>query len=180
MSKKKIVSILVVWLMLVILISASTIVSAGKPYYWLVTDGDIFPESVFVEYTENWIENVTNERNAEFIWFVDKGVSRGGSPVGSDKPTGGTKAILSITGSGNDLQLNIQIFKGGAKNPSAGPEIYQWIIIDGKNSDYDCINVEFTDLITGESIQSILLYENDEVTIGIPHVLKFGCRMLLI
>ncbi len=180
MRKEKFVSILLVGLMLLILISTSPIVYAGKPIYWLVTDEDIFPESVFVKYVENWTENGSNERIAQFIWFVDKGISRGGSPMGSDKPVGGTKAILSMTGSGNDLQLNIQIYKGGAKKPSADPEIYQWIIIDGKNSDYDCINIVFTDSITGKTISMFSLYENDVANIGISHVLIFECRMWLI
>ena len=180
MRREKFVSIILVWLMLLILISTSPIVYAGKPYYWLVTDGDIFPESVSTECADQWTENDSNERNAEFQWFVDKGMSRGGSPAGSNKPVGGTKATLSVTGPGNDLQLNIQIYKGGAKSPSAGPEIYQWTIIDGKNSTLDCINIVFTDLITGKSITSVSLYENDVANIGIPHVLIFECSMWLI
>ena len=180
MRREKFVSIILVWLMLLILISISPIVSAGKSYYWLVTDGDIYPQSVFVEYVDYWADNGLEERNAQFQWFVDKGTSRGGSLAESDKPVGGTKATLSMTGSGNDLQLNIQIYKGGAKNPSAGPEIYQWTIIDGKDSYYDCINVVFTNSITGKSTPSVSLYENDVANIGIPHVLIFECRMWLI
>ena len=78
------------------------------------------------------------------------------------------------------MELNIQIYKGGAKNPSVGPEIYHWIIIDGKNSSDDIINIEFTNSITGELISSISLYENDEVNLGLPQVLKFECRMWLL
>jgi hypothetical protein len=180
MKKEKFVSILLLGMMLLIIFSASPSVSAGKPIYWLVTDGDIFIENVFVEHVENWIENGPNERVAHFQWFVDKGMSRGGSSIGLDKPIGGTKAILSMSGSGNDLLLDIQILKGGAKNPSAGPEIYQWLITDGKNSDNDCINIEFTDLITGKTISMVSLYENDVVNIGISHILMFECRMWLI
>jgi hypothetical protein len=180
MGREKFVSIILVGLMLLILISTSPMVHAGKAYYWLVTDGYIFPESVITEYADQWTENGSNERVAEFQWFVDKGTSRGGSSVGSNKPVGGTKATLSMTGPGNDLHLNIQIYKGGAKSPSAGPEIYNWTIIDGKNSTFDCINIVFTDLITGKSIKSVSLYENDVVNIGIPHVLIFECRMWLI
>ena len=120
------------------------------------------------------------ERNALFQWFVEKGTSRGGPLVTSDKSVGGTKAILSMTGSGNDLHLNIKIYKGGVKKPSAGPELYQWTITDGKNSDNDCINIVFTNSITGKSISTVSLYENDVANIGIPHVLIFECSMWLI
>ena len=164
---------------MLILISASQIVYVDKPYYLLATDGDTNPQSVFVEYVDQWTEYSLNERNALFEWFVDKGASRGGSSTEQDKPVGGTKATLSMTGLGNDLQLNLHIYKGGAKNPSTGPEIYQWIIIDGKNSPNDCINIEFTNSITRKTLSSVSLYENDVANIGISHVKIFECRMWL-
>lgn len=179
MRKEKIVGILLVWLMLLILISTSPMVSAGKSFYWIVTDGVIDPQSDFVEHFDTWSGVGLEEQAAHFQWYVDRATSRGGSLTGLDKPVGGTKAILSMTGSGNDLQLNIQIYKGGAKNPSAGPEIYEWTIIDGKDSSNNCINVVFTNLITGKTIKSISLYENDIVNIGIPKVLIFECTMQL-
>jgi hypothetical protein len=180
MRKKKFVGILLVWLMLLFLINTSQIVYADKPYFLLVTDGDTDPESDFVEYIDLWSESGPNERFAQFEWIVDKGGSRGGAPIDQDKPVGGTKAALLMTGSENNLELNIKIYKGGAKNPSVGPEIYHWIIIDGKNSSDDCINVEFKNSITGELISSISLYENDEVNLGLPQVLKFECKMWLL
>jgi hypothetical protein len=103
--------------MLLILTSTSQIVSADKPYYWLATDGETDSQIVFVEYVDEWTVDEPNERIAEFEWFVDKGLSRGGSSNHQDKPVGGTKASLSMTGSGNHVQLNIQIYKGGEKNP---------------------------------------------------------------
>ena len=181
MRKKKSVNIILLVLgMLLILMSTSQIVLADKPYYLLVTDDDYNPLSDFVNYTDTWSEYGLIERIAHFEWVVDKGISRGGSPIDQDKSVGGTKVSLSMIGSENDLQLNIQIYKGGAKNPSIGPEVYQWNITDGKNSFEDCINIEFTNVLTGELISSISLYENDEVHLGLSQVLKFNCRMELI
>ena len=180
MRNKKIVGILSIWLMLLFLINASQIVVADKPYFLLVTDGDTDPQSDFVEYIDLWNESGPNERIAQYEWIVDKGASRGGTIKDQDKSVGGTKAAISMSGSENNLQLNIQIYKGGAKNPSVGPEIYQWIKLDGKNSSDDCINIEFTNSITGELISSIKLYENDDVNLGLPQVLKFECKMWLL
>ena len=152
MKNKKFVGILLVFLMLLFLVSTSQIVYADKPYYLLVTDGDYNPQSDFVEYIDLWSDSGPNERIAKFEWIVDKGGSRGGAPINQDKPVGGTKATLLMTGSENNLQLNIIIYKGGAKKPSVGPEEYQWIILDGKNSSDDIINLDFTNSITGELI----------------------------
>jgi len=180
LRKKKLVGILLVWLMLLILINTSQIVYAAKPYYFLVTDGDTDPQSEFVEYIDLWSDSNPNERIAQFEWIVDKGASRGGALKDQDKPVGGTKAALSMSGSENNLELIIKIYKGGEKNPTVGPEIYQWIILDGKNSSEDCINIEFTNSITGELISSISLYENEKINLGLPQVLKFECKMWLL
>jgi hypothetical protein len=145
-----------------------------------VTDGDTDPQSEFVEYIDIWLDSGPNERIAQFEWIVDKGASRGGALKDQDKPVGGTKAALTMTGSENNLELIIKVYKGGEKNPSVGPEIYQWIILDGKNSSDDCINIEFTNTITGELISSISLYENEKVNLGLPQVLKFECKMWLL
>ena len=180
MGRRKFVIIVLVMLMLFILLSATPIVSAGKAFYWIVTDGEIDPLSDSAEYTDAWTGDDPQERVAEFQWYVDRDISRGGSPTGQDKPVGGTKATLSMTSSGNDLQLIIEIYKGGAKKPSAGPETYQWTIIDGMDSANDCINVIFTNSITGKLISEVSLYENDIVNIGIPNVLIFECTMSLV
>jgi hypothetical protein len=178
MRKKKIVGLVLVWLMLLIIIGTSPLVSAGKSIYWIVTDGVIDISSDYVAYSDFWTGVGFEEQYAYFEWYVDSGASRGGS-LTQQKPVGGTKAILSMTGSGNDLQLKITIYKGGASNPSGGPEIYEWNIIDGKDSVYDCITVVFTNLITGKTTKPISLYENDVVSIGIPKVLNFDCIMEL-
>ena len=179
MRREKFISIILIWLMLLILINISPIVSAGKSYYWLVIDGDIDPQSVFIEYEGQWTDDGLVDRNALFQWFVEKSTSRGGSLPDLDKPVGGTKTTLSMMSSGNDLQLNIQIYRGGGKNPSTDPEIYQWTIVDGKNSNDNCINIVFTNIITGKSTPLVSLYENDIINIGIPHVSIFECTMQL-
>lgn len=180
MRKIKNKIIILVWMMLLALISISPIVFADKAYCWLVTDEVIDPEEVFTYKEYIWTDNDPVQQTANFEWHVDKGTSRGGSLFDSEKPIGGTKATLSMTGSGNDLQLNIIIYKGGAKNPTAGPEEYQWTIINGKNSDNNCINVEFINTITAKTIAILKLYENDVANIGIPHVLTFECKMWLL
>jgi hypothetical protein len=179
-KKKKSIVIMLFILFFMTIFSASSTVNAGKAYYWLATDGDIDPQSVFVEYSDLWTGQDLEQRIAQFKWYVDRSVSRGGSISDSSPTVGGTKAELSMSGSGNDWQLNIQIYRGGAKKPTAGPEIYQWNIINGMDSHHDCINVVFTNTITGKTSKSITLYNNDVEIVGLPHISEFTCRMWLI
>ena len=81
-------------------------------------------------------------------------------PIGSyGGIMGGGKILLSLTDSGNDWYLNIQIYKGGSNKPRVGPEGIQWRIINGKDSGYDGINVIFTDIFSGKTSKEIsLLY----------------------
>jgi len=177
MKKNKFAAL--VMLLLMLLISIAPIVCAGKSFYWLVTDGLIDSQIVSVTYNDYWTGVGLEERFAQFQWYVDKGISRGGSLSGLNKPVSGTKASLSMTGSGNDWQLTIEIIKGTFKNPSAGPETYKWIIINGKDSTNDCINIVFTNLDNGKILPPVSLHENDIAYINIPNVLKFECRMWL-
>ena len=178
MRKEKFIGIILL-LVLFCLISVSPGVFAGKAFYWLVTDGEIDSNSVYYAYSDQWIGSSV-DKVADFQWYVDKGISRSGALTGLDKPISGTKATVSLIALDNDLQLTIEIIKGSFKKPSAGPEIYQWTIIDGKNSDNDCICVVFTDLETSEVLESIWLYEGDVFNIRLPSVLRFECSMQLI
>jgi hypothetical protein len=178
MINKKFVAIAFLFLML--LISVGQIVCANRSFYWLVTDGVIDPLSDFVEYYSTWTGNGLEERNAQFKWYVDSGTSRGGAIPDVDKLISGTKVTLSMTSSGNDLILTIVIMKGADKNPSGGPEIYKWTVINGKDSTNDCISIVFTNLDSGKLLPVISLYENDIAEINIPKVSTFSCRMWLI
>ena len=177
MKKNKFAALVLLMLMLVI--STAPMVCAGKSFYWLVTDGVIDSQIVFVEHSDYWTGEGLEEQIAQFQWYVDRGTSRGGSLIGLDKPVSGTKATLSMISSGNDLQLTIELIKGRIKNPSAGPETYKWIIFNGKDSTNDCINVVFTNLDNGKILTPLSLYENDIAYISLPNVLKFECRMWL-
>jgi len=179
MRKEKTVGIIFVFLMLLSAICISPSVFAGKAFYWLVTDGIIDSQSDFIEYYDQWTLSGVEDQIADFQWYVDKGTTRSGTLTGLDKPVHGTKATLSLIALGNDLQLSLQIIKGNFKKPSAGPEIYQWTIIDGKNSEYDCINIDFVDLDSSEVLASFSLYEGDVVNIRLPSVIRFECIMQL-
>ena len=180
MFKKKLVYMIVLLVILGAFLSASFTVSAGKRYYWLVTDGVVDPQSVSVEVIDIWTGLGLEQRIANFKWYVESSGPRGSTPTSSyDISLGGTKAKLSMTGIDNDWLLQIQIYRGGAKNPTAGPEEYNWMIINGKDAYRDSINVVFTDIVTGKTAKVITLYQNDEVTVGIPHCAEFTCRMWL-
>ena len=157
-----------------------TVSAAGKKFYWLVTDENLDPASVSVEYYTTWTGLGLEERIAEFQWYADSGSNRGAPSIDSDQPMGGVKAIVTMTGSGNDWQLVIQIYKGGASNPSIGPEEYKWTILNGKVASLDIINVVFTETISGKTAKVVSLHENDQVTVGIPRCSVFNCRMWLI
>jgi len=178
MRKKKFI-VIILLLMMFCLISVSPGVFAGKAFYWLVTNGEIDSNLDYYEYSDQWT-GTSVDQVADFQWYVDKGTSRGAGLTGLNKPISGTKATLSLIALDNDLQLTIEIIKGSFKKPSAGPEIYQWTIFDGKNSDNDCICVVFTDLETSEILESIWLYEGDVFNIRLPSVLRFECTMQLI
>jgi hypothetical protein len=178
MRKEKFVYIILLLLML--LISTSPVVFAGKSFYWLVTDGDIDPQFYIYNYQDQYVGEGLYERIAQFQWYVDRGISRSGTLTGLDKPISGTKATFSMSSLGNDLVLNVQIYRGKVSDPSAGPEIYKWTIADGKSSSYTCISVGFTNLINGQPLSVVSLYENDIAYIGLPNLLKFECRMQLI
>lgn len=180
MIKRKSFDIILASFVLVTILGASFTVSAGRRYYWLVTDGDTDPQSVSVEVIDIWTGQGLEQRIARFQWYVDMSGTIGGVPIGDyGRTIGGTKALLSMTGSGNDWHLHIQIYRGGANNPIAGPEEYNWKIINGKDSYRDSINVVFTDTATGKTAKVVTLYHNDVVIVGIPHSAEFTCRMWL-
>jgi hypothetical protein len=180
MFKKKIFYLILLFIIFGAFLSASFTVSAGKRYYWLVTDGDIDPQSVSIEVIDIWTGLGLEQRIANFQWYVELSGSRGSTPISSyDISLGGTKAKLSMSDVDNDWLLQIRIYRGGEKNPTTGPEEYNWRIINGKDSYRDSINVVFTDTATGKTSKAISLYQNDEIIVGIPHCAEFTCRMWL-
>ena len=156
-----------------------TVGAAGKKSYWLVTDGNIDPSSDLVEYVTIWSGTGLETRTAEFQWYVDSG-SYGGVPLSNTGgKLGGVKALVTLIGIENDLQLTIKIYKGGESKPSIGPEVYIWTIVNGKDSPNDRISLVFTDKASGKISKVITLYENDEQGIGIPNGSDFECRIWL-
>ncbi len=180
MIKRKSFYIVLLSFVIINILGASFTVSAGRSYYWLVADGEIDPQSVSIEVIDVWTGLGLEQRIVKFQWYVEVSGPIGSAPIGDyGLAIGGTKAKLSMTDSGNDWHLQIQIYRGGANNPIAGPEEYNWKIINGKDSYRDSINVVFTDTATGKTAKVVTLYHNDVVVVGIPRSAEFTCRMWL-